>query len=113
MGNQKFLFKEETAQAGELETIAGIEWVLGEWKSGEPAPPSPAVTLKFENGKFLGRSGCHRYSSPVTAGSTAGSIKVGPTVSTRMALIYVMFVKALLQRGGYTLPGRRDEFCNR
>ena len=83
--NQNFLYQESPAQGAELETISGIEWVLREWKSDEPAPASPAVSLTFENGKFTGRSGCNRYSSPVTAGPTAGSIKVGPTVSTRMA----------------------------
>jgi heat shock protein HslJ len=83
--NQNFLFKEETAEAGELETIGGTEWVLRAWRSGEPAPSSPAVTLKFENGKFVGRSGCNRYSSAVTAGSTTATLQVGPTISTRMA----------------------------
>lgn len=83
--NQNYLFKQETAHTDELETIAGIEWVLRSWKSDEPAPPSPAVTLKYENGKFVGRSGCNRYSGSVIAGSAPGSIKVGPIVSTRMA----------------------------
>jgi heat shock protein HslJ len=83
--NQNFLFKEETAQAGGLEMIGGTEWVLRAWKNGEPAPRSPAVTLEFENGKFVGRSGCNRYSSAVTA--TNASLQVGPTISTRMACV--------------------------
>lgn len=83
--NQNFLFKDEMPQAKNLDSIAGIDWVLRSWKSDEPAPASPAVTLKFENGKFAGRSGCNQYSSTVTEGPASGSIKVGPTISTRMA----------------------------
>ena len=83
--NQNFMFKDETPQARNLDSIAGIEWTLRAWKSDEPAPASPAVTLTFENGKFVGRSGCNRYSSTVTEGPASGSIKVGPTISTRMA----------------------------
>jgi heat shock protein HslJ len=83
--NQNFLFKDETPQARNLDSIAGIEWTLRAWKNDEPAPASPAVTLMFENGKFVGRSGCNRYSSTVTEGRASGSIKVGPTISTRMA----------------------------
>ncbi|HEU4509446.1 MAG TPA: META domain-containing protein [Pyrinomonadaceae bacterium] len=83
--NQNFLFRDEAPQARNLDSIAGIDWVLRAWKTDEPAPASPEVTLKFENGKFVGRSGCNRYSSPVTEGPASGSIKVGPTISTRMA----------------------------
>ena len=83
--NQNFLFEEETVQAKNLDSIAGIEWVLRTWKTDEPAPASPAVTLKYENGKFAGRSGCNRYSSTVSEGPASGSLKVGPTISTRMA----------------------------
>lgn len=83
--NQNFLFREQAAQVKTLDSIAGIEWVLRTWKGDEPAPASPDVTLKFENGKFVGRSGCNRYSSTVSEGATSGSIKVGPTISTRMA----------------------------
>lgn len=83
--NQNFLYKEASGPSDSLEAIAGIDWVLQAWKSGEPAPSSPAVTLKFENGKFAGRSACNRYSSAVTAGPEPASLKVGPTISTRMA----------------------------
>ena len=83
--NQNFLFRDEMPQARNLDSIAGIEWVLRAWNGDEPAPASPAVTLMFENGKFVGRSGCNRYSSTVKEGPASGSIKVGPTISTRMA----------------------------
>jgi heat shock protein HslJ len=83
--NQNYLFKEQTVQAGKLDSITGAEWVLRAWKRGEPAPSSPAVTLKFENDKFAGRSGCNHYSSVVTAGSTPESLRLGPTISTRIA----------------------------
>ena len=83
--NQHYLYKQETTHPAQLETIAGIEWILSEWKRGEPASPSPAVTLKYEDEKFAGRSGCNRYSSAVKAGLTPDSLNIGPTISTRMA----------------------------
>lgn len=83
--NQNYLFKQEPASDNTLESIAGTEWVLHSWKRGEPAPASPPVTLKFENGSFAGRSACNHYSSAVTVGSTPESLRLGPTISTRMA----------------------------
>lgn len=85
--NQSFLFEEVGAvpTASTLDALAGQEWVLRSWKSGEQAPQTPAVTLTFADGKFAGGSGCNRYSSRVVAGATPGAIKVGPTISTQMA----------------------------
>ena len=83
--NQNYLFKQETAHPGTLESIAGTEWVLHAWKRGEAAPASPPVTLKFANGKFAGRSACNHYSSAVTVVSAPESLRLGPTISTRMA----------------------------
>ena len=85
--NQSFLFEEVGAvpTASTLDALAGQEWVLRSWKSGEQAPQTPAVTLTFVDGKFAGGSGCNRYSGAVTAGAAPGAIKVGPTISTQMA----------------------------
>ena len=94
--NQNYLYKQEAFPSPEtpssteapastdLATIARTEWILQEWKRGEPASPSPAVTLKFENDKFAGRSACNQYSSAVKTGSTPGSLSLGPTISTKM-----------------------------
>ena len=83
--NQNFLFKEVAGDSDPLGEMAGSEWVLQTWKSGEPALPSPAVTLRFDDGKFTGSSGCNRYSSTVTVARELGTLKVGPTITTRMA----------------------------
>lgn len=83
--NQNYLSKEGIQDFDPLEEFGGIDWVLREWSSGEPAPSSPVVTLRFDNGKFAGRSGCNRYSSPVTVARQLGALKIGPTISTRMA----------------------------
>ena len=67
------------------EVLAGQEWVLRAWKRGEPAPDQPEVTLRYEGGRFAGRSGCNRYSTAVTAGDAPGDVSIAPVAVTRMA----------------------------
>lgn len=67
------------------EVLAGQEWVLRAWKRGEPAPDQPEVTLRYEGGRFAGRSGCNRYSTAVTAGDSPGDVSIAPLGVTRMA----------------------------
>jgi heat shock protein HslJ len=88
------------------ETLAGPEWVLRAWARDEPAPAQPEVTLRFESGRFAGRSGCNRYSTAVTAGSAPGEVSVAPVTTTRMACaepqmaVEARFVKQLAAVNG-------------
>jgi heat shock protein HslJ len=68
-----------------LETIGGREWVLAAWAFGEPAPAEPKVTLSFEDGRFVGKSGCNSYFASVQKGEMPGDLSVGPVGATRMA----------------------------
>jgi len=65
--------------------MAGTEWTLRALGTSDPAPAAPKVTLRFEGGRFVGNSGCNRYTAAVTAGDRPGAIAVSPGVSTRMA----------------------------
>jgi heat shock protein HslJ len=65
------------------DTLAGSEWVLRSWASDEPAPSGPQVTLKFEDGRLTGSSGCNNYFAQVKAGDAPGDLKVGPAGTTR------------------------------
>ena len=66
------------------EAMGGADWVLRAWTAGDPAPPEPAVTLRFEGGRFAGHSGCNQYTAPVQAGKQPGDITLGPVAGTRM-----------------------------
>lgn len=70
-----------------LESISGIEWVLRSWTWGEYVDAEPEVTLRYENGRFAGRSGCNQYSATAEdlASDLPGDITVGPALGTRMA----------------------------
>ena len=68
-----------------LETLSGNEWVLRRWTWDEAAPEAPEVTLAFQEGKFVGKSGCNSYFAPATAGEMPGDVDVGPAGSTRMS----------------------------
>ena len=44
------------------------------------------VTLRLENGRFTGISGCNSFTAPVReTGETPGSLEVGPAAGTMMA----------------------------
>jgi heat shock protein HslJ len=68
-----------------LETIAGTEWVLHNWSWNEPAPPSPEVTLAYQDGQVVGSAGCNRYFATATPGEAPGDASFGPVGATRMA----------------------------
>ena len=42
------------------------------------------MTLQYADGRITGRSGCNRYTGPVTAGAALGAISVGAIAGTRM-----------------------------
>lgn len=71
-------------QPAALVSLEGRTWMLREWDLGEPAPAEPRVTLRYEQGRFTGRSGCNRYTAAVTPGAKAGAISVGAVAGTRM-----------------------------
>lgn len=66
---------------------AGAPWVLRHWGGGEgkPAPTTPEITLSLEGERWVGESGCNRYFAGVTAGETAGDVKVAAPGATRRA----------------------------
>jgi len=66
------------------DVMGGADWVLRAWTAKDAAPPEPAVTLRFEGGRFAGHSGCNRYTAPVEAGKQPGDIALGPVAGTRM-----------------------------
>jgi heat shock protein HslJ len=68
-----------------LEAMAGTEWVLRSWDLDKPAGTQPEVTLRFEEGRFAGSSGCNHYFATVAQGSSPGDLSVGPVGATRMA----------------------------
>ncbi|MCC6764339.1 MAG: META domain-containing protein [Deltaproteobacteria bacterium] len=68
----------------ELATLAGTSWVLAAWREGEPAAPTPQVSLRYAAGSFRGRSACNRYSAPVEQRPGRGAIAVGAITVTRM-----------------------------
>jgi heat shock protein HslJ len=68
-----------------LDALEGTTWVLRAWDVAEPASAQPVVTLSYAAGRFLGNSGCNRYTAGVTPGSTPGELLVGLAAGTRMA----------------------------
>ncbi len=68
-----------------LETIGDTRWVLREWGLGEAAPEEPEVTLRYDDERLTGNSGCNRYFASVTQGEMPGDVSVGRIDSTRMA----------------------------
>ncbi len=67
------------------DAMAGTEWVLRRLSTDEHAPAEPKITLTFDGGRFVGSSGCNRYTAAVTPGDQAGAINVSQSASTRMA----------------------------
>lgn len=68
----------------DLSSLTGRTWMLREWDLGEPAPLEPRVTLRYQEGRLTGRSGCNRYNAAVTPGAAPGTISVGAVAGTRM-----------------------------
>lgn len=65
--------------------LAGSVWTLTRWRSDEPAPDTPHVTLTYADGSFAGSSGCNWYFAAVTEGDTPGTVRLGPIGGTMMA----------------------------
>jgi heat shock protein HslJ len=68
-----------------LAALAGADWILRSWDLDKPAAAAPEVTLRFEEGRFAGSSGCNHYFAAATQGSSPGDLSVGPVSATRMA----------------------------
>jgi heat shock protein HslJ len=68
-----------------LDTVGGVTWVLRAWNINQPAPPEPAITLIYKDGRFTGFSGCNQYFAEARAGDMPGDVKVGPVGATRRA----------------------------
>lgn len=68
-----------------LGSIGGVDWVLRGWNLDEPAPREPEVTLRYQDGRLTGKSGCNQYFASVEEGATAGQVSLGPVGATMMA----------------------------
>lgn len=75
----------ETPLRLSLDLLGEHEWVLRFWDREEPAPENPAVTLSYNEERFVGSGGCNRYFASVSERISAGDILVGPVGSTQMA----------------------------
>jgi heat shock protein HslJ len=60
------------------------DWVLTHLDIERPAPEQPEVTVRFEEGRVAGSSGCNSYFADLTE-SSPGVIELGPVGATRMA----------------------------
>lgn len=87
LGTDGLVPAESAGVTGRLspDVLADSQWVLREWNPGEAAPPEPEVTLGYEAGSILGKSGCNRYSGTIEAGQSPGDLSIGPIAATRMA----------------------------
>jgi hypothetical protein len=68
-----------------LEMIGDDPWVLREWSWGEAVPEEPEVTLRFDEERLMGSSGCNNYFAAATPGEVPGVVSIGPIGATRMA----------------------------
>jgi len=67
------------------EAIGGGEWTLEAWDLDQPAAGAPSVTVSYQGGRLVGKSGCNRYSAAIKAGDLPGDVSVRPAAGTRMA----------------------------
>lgn len=73
-------------EEGELSiaAITGTEWILDAWGYDEPVDPSlPEITLRVEDGAFVGQAACNRYRAPVA--DSVSDLEVGIGTTTRRA----------------------------
>lgn len=68
-------------------SVADLEgsWVLTNLDGTEAPPPGVQASLVVKGVTVSGRAGCNRFTGTVGAGASAGSVTVGPLVTTRMA----------------------------
>jgi heat shock protein HslJ len=121
LATRRWMFENGTLKEGaatvtgrlSLDTLNGTEWVLRAWAWDEPAAAEPRVTLRVENGRASGSSGCNNYVAPVNAGSNPGDVTVGPAASTRKACpdpamkSETRFFQQLAKVSGFTFIGGR------
>lgn len=76
---------EEVTGRLSLAVLEGDEWRLVRFDRDSPAPDSPAVTLRYGDGRFTGSAGCSRYSVSVVdrTSGPAGGVATGPPVTER------------------------------
>ena len=93
-------------------TVAGQLWTAVAMDGAPLAATAPKPTLTFADGRISGSSGCNQYRGPLTE-PEPGTVKVGPTISTRRACvgegadIETRFLKTLEKVTSYTfLSGR-------
>jgi len=67
-----------------LDVIGGDDWRLRAWDLDDPVPDSIEVTLAWNDGRFVGQSGCNRYFTAVTPGEMPGDVTVGDVGGTMM-----------------------------
>src|SRR6266498_534732 len=102
------------------QAVAGFEGQ--EWKltsvNGKAPLAGSKVTLKFENGKISGSSGCNSYGGEYSI--QGGKLTVTNVVSTEMACMdpagvmdqEAAFFKAINEAAGYQISGNRLEVKN-
>jgi heat shock protein HslJ len=66
------------------EALAGREWILTHLDIELPVPEQIEITVRFEEGRIAGSSGCNTYFAELTERSP-GVIEIGPAGTTRMA----------------------------
>lgn len=77
-----------------LGDLAGVEWHLTHFTRNHPLPEDVEITLKFEDNRIAGSSGCNRYFANIVE-SQPGSVRVSAIGSTRMACPeYVMAIES-------------------
>ena len=67
-----------------IAAVSGTDWILDAWGYEEPVDPSlPEISLRLEDGTFVGQATCNRYRAPVA--DSVSDLEVGIGTTTRMA----------------------------
>jgi len=61
------------------------EWALTHLDLGKPIDEEINITLAFAGKQISGISACNRYSAGIEEGDSAGAMKIGQSMSTKMA----------------------------
>ena len=79
-------------------------------------PEDAEVTLAFVDDRIAGKSACNRYSATIKNGENVGEIKVGQSISTRMAcpnelmIIEQEYLRALTQTSNFSFMNGKLTF---
>ena len=81
------LSENETEMTGTLSlaVLEATKWTLTQMDRQAPVIQGAEITLAFGNGRVSGKSACNRYSAAIESEEGAGEIRLGPSMSTRMA----------------------------